>query len=312
MARLSRADEETHAAVDVGMVLNASLRVVANQVRQRARVVRNMRTTPAAFGSASRLGQLFVNLLANAIQALPEDGGDRNEIRVTTSMTDNGRVQIEIADNGCGMSAEVMGRMFDPFFTTKPVGLGTGLGLSICHRIVTDMKGELTVSSEVGRGSSFRVTLPPAVAPVSARPRRGTTPPSGERPRILVVDDEPIIATSIARILRRDHDVVGVVRAREALALLSSGERFNLILCDLMMPEMTGIDFFDALRLVSPEMQLRVAFMTGGAFTPRGREFLERLGKRYLSKPFATESLRTFIAASIAAADEACALSASA
>ena len=312
MARLSRADDETRSPVDVGAIIDASLRVVANQVRQRAQVVRDVEAVPLVQASASRLGQLFVNLLANAIQALPEDGIGRNEIQVTVGTTAGGRVQVQIGDNGCGMTRDVMSRIFDPFFTTKAVGLGTGLGLSICHGIVSDMGGELTVESEVGRGTTFSVVLPAAVLPISARPRLGLTPQGSVRPRVLVIDDEPIISTSIKRILRRDHDVFGVIRAQEALALLSAGERYDLILCDLMMPEMTGIDLFDALRLVSPEMQLRVAFMTGGAFTPRGREFLERLGKRYLPKPFATESLRAFVSSAIAAAEEACALSASA
>jgi len=148
----------------------------------------------------------------------------------------------------------IIGRIFDAFFTTKAVGVGTGLGLAICQRIIADMGGELTVESELGRGTTFRVALPvarkeeerEAAAPVEP------VPVAGRRGRILVVDDEKMVVSVIKRILSKEHDVVATVAAREALALCAAGEKFDLILCDLMMPEMTGMDLHRELSRVSP------------------------------------------------------------
>ena len=180
--------------------------------------------------------------------------------------------------------------MFTPFFTTKAVGVGTGLGLSICHNIVTGLGGEITFVSEAGRGTEFTVVLPAAPAPAevpapSAAPRprrrrrrrRTPAPTAGpaRRGRILVVDDEPIVTRSVKRALDRAHDVVAMNSPRQALEAIVAGARFDLILCDLMMPEMTGMDLYAELQRVAPELVPRVVFLTGGAFTAAAAEFLD-------------------------------------
>jgi CheY-like chemotaxis protein len=193
------------------------------------------------------------------------------------------------------MPADVLKRLFTPFFTTKPVGVGTGLGLSICHRIVTAIGGEIAVESTVGRGSTFRVTLPPAELrrEVSVPLPKGLA--AARRARILVIDDEPAVVKAVSRILGSEHDVVTTHRAQDALALIVGGDRFDVILCDLMMPEMTGMEFHGELVRASPEQADKIVFVTGGAFTSRARSFLDQVKNRRFEKPFDAAQLRAIV-----------------
>jgi hypothetical protein len=189
---------------------------------------------------------VFLNLLVNAAQAIPEGHAEDNEIRVTTGQAADGRVCIEIRDSGCGMSAEVQARLFTPFFTTKPVGFGTGLGLSICHRIINVLGGEITVDSRPGKGSSFKLFLPVASRPSLPAPVQPTAEVAAiRRGRVLVVEDEPTVIKVIERTLSRDHDVVARTNGQAALELILGGSVFDVILCDVMMPVMSGIEFYE-------------------------------------------------------------------
>ena len=147
-------------AVDLHGVLDLAVNVASSAIRSRACVVKDYGPVPPVFGDESRLGQVALNLLVNAAQAIPEGMPDRNQIRISTRQDPSGRVLLEIRDTGQGIAPEVRGRMFEPFFTTKPVGVGTGLGLSVCHGIVSSLGGEIAVESEVGKGTALRVWLP--------------------------------------------------------------------------------------------------------------------------------------------------------
>ncbi len=291
----SRESHEPLKAVDVTKVLDITLNLAAAEIRHRARLVKEYGPdVPAVRGNDSRLGQVFLNLLVNAAQALPSDGdAEQHEIRVTTRLAGAGRVAVEISDTGAGIAPELMGRVFDPFFTTKPPGVGTGLGLSICHNLITAMGGEIHVQSDLGRGSTFQVVLPSADTPLTASAPRPPMPLPTEMPRcrVLVIDDEPMLCSALERILRPHHDVVLTTLAAEALPRLEAGERFDLILCDLMMPRMNGMDFHAALHRLRPELTGRVIFLTGGAFTPQAKAFLERVPNRRVEKPFIAQAL---------------------
>jgi CheY-like chemotaxis protein len=267
-----------------------------NEIRHRARLVKNYGKTPPVQASESRLGQVFLNLVVNAAQAIAEGDAENNEIRISTSVDPGGSVVIEIADTGPGMPPEVLVRLFTPFFTTKPMGVGTGLGLSICHRIVTGFGGSIDVKSEVGKGTAFRIALPPARAEV---PEEAPSEPPGmgarRRGRILVVDDEPTLARAIQRTLSAEHDVVALGSAEEALDRIRAGERFDVILCDLMMPQMTGMDLHAELSRVAREQAGQMIFVTGGAFTPRARAFLDETPNQRIEKPFHPLHLRALI-----------------
>jgi CheY-like chemotaxis protein len=269
--------------------------IAHNEIRHRARLVSKIAEgLPLATGTSSRLGQVFLNLLVNAAQAIPEGRFDANEILVRAyAVPDAGQVVVEITDSGDGIPRAVVGRIFDPFFTTKPVGLGTGLGLSISHEIVRAVGGTITVESTVGVGSTFRVALPIATAseahrePYFARDTEGGA-------HVLVIDDEHAVGRSIALLLSPDYDVTHVTCAEDPLARISAGERYDAIVCDIMMPEMTGIDFYEQL---SPELRSRILFLTGGAFTPGAREFLVSATRPHLDKPFSEHDLRQAIEA---------------
>jgi CheY-like chemotaxis protein len=237
-----------------------------------------------------------LNLLLNAAQALPEGkAAGQNEIRVATRRTTHGSVVVEIADTGSGIPESIRGRIFEPFFTTKPVGIGTGLGLAICHGIVTSLGGKLSVDSEVGKGSVFRVELPISETAASIRDASSAEQKRGEKKRILIIDDEPIICFTLERLLSSENDVVAVTSGAEAVARLQKGERFDLILCDLMMPEMDGEAVYEAVAPFAPDQAERMVFVTGGAFTPRGQEFLQRVNNLRVEKPFDVEALLTLI-----------------
>jgi signal transduction histidine kinase len=292
----SRPENETLVPLDVTPVLEATLAMVANEIRHRGKLVKDYCKAPPVVANEARLGQVFLNLVLNAVQALPEGRVDQNEIRVVVRGAEqNERVIIEVHDNGVGIPPQVRGRIFEPFFTTKPVGIGTGLGLAICHGIVTALGGTLSVESEEGKGSAFRVELPAAPKkPGAAAPSASSSPPPRTAPtqgRILVVDDEPIVCFSLERLLSSEGDVVALTSAREALARIRAGERFDVILCDLLMPEMDAPALHDELLAVAPDQAERMVFVTGGAFTMRARDFLDRVPNDRLAKPFDVDAL---------------------
>jgi CheY-like chemotaxis protein len=268
-----------------------------NEIRHRAELVRDYHEVAMVEANESRLGQVFLNLIVNAAQALPEGRADENEIRLVAK-TVGSEVVVEVRDTGEGIPAPVIKRLFTPFFTTKPAGVGTGLGLSICHRLVVSLGGHIDVESEVGRGTMFRVRLPVAKSVASvANERRddGTTP--SRRGSVLVIDDDAIVGAAIRRTLESQHDVVTTTSAREALEWVKAGKRFDVIICDLMMPQMTGMDFHHACREIAPDQAGRMLFLTGGAFTPRAREFLDSMDNRRLEKPFEPKVLRETVSA---------------
>src|SRR5262249_1517035 len=236
----SRGDEEVRGPVDVRRALESSLRMGWNEIRHRARLVKDFAPVPQVDANESRVGQVFLNLVVNAAQAIPEGQTDRHEIRAKTYTDPEGRAVIEICDTGPGIPPDVMKRLFTPFFTTKPVGQGTGLGLSICQRIITALGGEITLHSEVGHGTTARVVLPAAklVGPLPAAAATDARK-AGRRGQVLVIDDEPMVALAVRRTLQSEHDVTICQSATEALRLLDSGIKFDVILCDLMMPQVT-------------------------------------------------------------------------
>jgi PAS domain S-box-containing protein len=165
----SRSDATALGPVDLRGVLDFSLRMTQIQLRHHARLVECLGEVPLVNGDPGRLGQVLVNLLLNAAQAIPPGHPQENEICVTTYTAPDGSAVIEVRDTGTGIPQELRERIFDPFFTTKAVGEGTGMGLPICRGIVSGLGGTIAVESEPGQGSTFRVTLRPAAADPSGR-----------------------------------------------------------------------------------------------------------------------------------------------
>jgi PAS domain S-box-containing protein len=287
--------EERRTRVELPRILESAIHLAANEIRYRARLVRDFGPAPAVMADETRLGQVALNLLINAAQAIPEGHVDRHEIRVVTATGAQGRAVVEVRDTGVGIPPEIAERIFDPFFTTKPRGVGTGLGLTICRSIVVGLGGEIAVESRPGGGTTVRVVLPPAPAASAPEVAAPAPAPSGRRGRVLVVDDEPAVAAAIRRALESQHEVVVNGSAEEALRAIERGERFDAILCDLMMPGMSGMDLHDAVVRVAPEQASRFVVLTGGAFTDRAREFLERVTLPRCDKPFSSEGLRATV-----------------
>jgi PAS domain S-box-containing protein len=291
----SRADDEGKEPLDVNRVLRSALSLAANEIRARARLDVELGKPPRVLGSEHRLGQVLLNLLINAVQAIPEGRPEAHSVRAATGVYAlDGRAMIEISDDGQGISPELRARIFDPFFTTKPVGVGTGLGLSICHGIVVAMGGEIAVESEVGRGSTFRVLLPAAPDEVHER-RAPRPPPPTRRAKVLVVDDEPLVCRALQRVLSPPHDVHVQESGRAALAALEHEDGWDLVICDLMMPDLSGMELHELVKARAPALAERFVFLTGGAFTEGAREFLRRVRNERIEKPFEAAALREVV-----------------
>jgi PAS domain S-box-containing protein len=292
---LSRPEADPTSPVDIHQVLESVLRLAKTEILRRAHVVRELSDEARyVLGNEPRLSQVFLNLVMNAVQALPEGQPEENAIRVQTRLDPGGRVVVTVSDTGQGISPESMKRLFVPFFTTKAVGLGTGLGLSICQRLVTACGGEISAESRPGGGASFHVALLPAkpasAAPPAPAPQAQATPP--RRSKILMVDDEPVILTILNRALGGHHECVTTTRASEALERLQAGERFDVILCDLMMPGMDGRQLFDEITRLDADQASRVMFLSGGAYTPVLQAFLARVPNERIQKPFDVAALK--------------------
>jgi two-component system cell cycle sensor histidine kinase/response regulator CckA len=294
MRRFARVEDGTRTLVDLPDVLNAAARMTANAIRHHALLRFAYGTTPFVEADEGQLTQVFTNLLVNAYHAIGEGNSGEHEVRIVTFTDEGGRAVVEVHDTGCGIPRENLSGIFDRFFTTKKVGAGTGLGLSICQGIVSGLGGRITVDSEVGRGSIFRVVLPPA----SRRREEPAKPPefasSLQRGRLLVVDDEVAVGAALGRVLRKEHQVVVETDARDALARLAKDD-FDVIFCDLMMPGMSGVEFYETLAKSNPAAARRVVFMTGGAFTALSRNFLASVANVSIAKPFDVGTLKAVI-----------------
>ncbi|MBN1607443.1 MAG: response regulator, partial [Polyangiaceae bacterium] len=292
--------------VDLNRAAEHAATMAANEIRFRAKLVMDLGAIPRILASEGKLAQVFLNLLVNAAHAIEEGCVGHNRITVRTWAADES-VFAEVGDTGCGIAQEHLDRVFEPFFTTKGAGRGTGLGLSITRSIVTEFGGDVQVESTVGHGARFLVRFPVGHAPPHDEEQTAAARVEGPaaavaRGRLLLVDDEEGIRTTLTRLLRRDHDVLTASSGIEAQSLLQRDRDFDVILCDLMMPEMSGMDLHAWLAETAPSLARRVVFITGGAFTPRASEYLAQAGNLRLEKPFDAARLRTLVSRLVAAA----------
>ncbi len=298
------------AQADVRRAVDRAVRLTTSEIQSHARLIQELRPVPKVRTSENHLTEVLKQLLLNAAQAMEGADSRQHEIILRTAMAEDGQVRIDVLDNGCGIPAEVRQRIFEPFFTTKPVGVGTGLGLSVCHGIVSAAGGQLRVESRPQGGTHVSVLLPSVdrisgslplshvAAPTAARGgglllSHGKSAARAQR-RILMVDDEPMLLRSVRRLLP-EYELVCVESARKALEMLDAGKPFDLIVSDVMMPEMSGIDFYEVLRKRYPEEARRVVFVTGGALGHHVGSFLGSVPNQRLEKPFAAADLRRVI-----------------
>jgi PAS domain S-box-containing protein len=294
----SRQGDDRVQAVDLRAVIERALNMAMNEIRHRARVVLKLEPVPRVLGTESKLGQVVLNLLVNAAQAIEAGNVENNSITVRTLQDKHGRPRLEIQDTGVGIPEEYLRRVFDPFFTTKPVGVGTGLGLSISHRIVSEFGGEIGVESEHQRGTLVWVALETAPLEVVI-PKPPTFPPPSAREhaaRVLIVDDEPAILRALSRVLS-GYQVTRALSGKEAVAHIEQSGPFDVVFCDVMMPELSGIDVYERAKQVCPGQEQRIVFITGGAFTEQAAAFIDSIDNPKLGKPFDGGEVRALVKA---------------
>jgi two-component system NtrC family sensor kinase len=270
---------------------------------ERIEVRKQLADLPTTWGDAGQISQVLLNLLVNAQHALRERPAQRT-LTISTSHQRAGgdlpeRILIAIADNGPGITADVMPRIFEPFFTTKPIGHGTGLGLSVCYGIIGDHGGRIWADSAAGGGATFSIVLPvrartAELTPDAAPPPPPSSPPQGRR--VLLVEDDQAVVALVRSALGQANALITAGEGEQALELVR-GQSFDLVLCDLRMPGMSGREFYGALERDSPELARQLLFISGDTTSAATRDFLRQSGRPLLGKPFTPTDLYRAIAA---------------
>jgi len=248
---------------------------------------------PTLWADPHQLHQVVVNLVTNAHQAMRGSSLPRRLTLATGLDPRASRVVLEVADTGPGIPPEIRSRIFEPFFTTKPPGQGTGLGLPLCHGIVEEHGGTMEVDEAPGGGAVFRVELPVAPPPAPPETITAAAPSPRMGRRVLVVDDEPEVASVLADLLAADgHLVDTAASGQAALARLEDGS-YDVILSDLRMPGLDGPGLYREVRRRDPGRARRFVFLTGDGLSPETRAFLDQVDARLtLSKPFDLAEVR--------------------
>jgi two-component system, cell cycle sensor histidine kinase and response regulator CckA len=288
LTALAQLESDEHRVIDLRRLLESTIGVAYNEIKHRARLEKSYAETPYVRANEVRLGQLFLDLLLCAARGIPEGAANDNVIAVTCGRDPSGQALLELR---CRSSR--------PMEQAKD----TAQSLTLAQRIVAGLDGELAIERTEPREMVLRVKLPAAdgepnevlrekapITSVEVPPRLQRT---GNRARILVVDDEPVIASTMRRALE-GHDIYIVTSGRDALELCR-GQAFDLVLCDLMMPDLTGMDLYEQLRRDAAGNEKRIIFMTGGAFTPRAKSFLAKIPNAWVEKPFDFDQIQSLV-----------------
>ncbi|HVU03092.1 MAG TPA: PAS domain S-box protein [Polyangiaceae bacterium] len=302
MRILSRSRPSEPGPIDLRAVLESVLAMVGNEIRYRGQLVTRLDLTPRVWASEGELEQAFLGLLLYVARSASEKGPGAREIRLSTSVDDEGNGVVTVSDDGLVLDEPERRRLFDPFGGSD----ATGFGLAVCQSILKSVEGRIDVEYHPDGGTVFRVTLPPASAkgaPESRRrePARATVapPPMRDRARVLVIDDDPGVASTLRAMLEAHHEIRSVTHGREGLRLLLGPEDFDIVFCDLIMPEVSGIDVFCAVELNRPDRVDRIVFMTGGVFTAEAEKFLARVPNPRVEKPFSLARVDQLLAQAV-------------
>ncbi|MFP4600788.1 MAG: ATP-binding protein, partial [Persicimonas sp.] len=297
LSTFSTTDRGEAQPLDIQNVVESCIRMSENHIRHRARLVRDFHIVPAVHGVESSLAQVFLNLLINAAQSIDEGDVESNEVRVSIRLADAGEtVVVEVSDTGGGIPKDVRKRIFEPFFTTKDKQEGMGMGLAICRKLVRSHGGNIYFESSQGQGTTFTVELP-------ADPKEAEASNQFQRPvfahdqkgRALVIDDEQQVGRTIRRMLIDSYDSVMLTSGRQALELLEEDRDFAVIVCDLLMPDGSGVEMYAEMKRRFPELVERMVFVTGGTFTEATREFVEACEQPIVPKPFDMSEFRAVV-----------------
>ena len=287
----ARKRQTTRAMVDLNQVVRETLALRAYEQKvSNLKVVEALSSgVPEVFADGHQIKQVLLNLVINAEQACIGANGRGTIVVRTSHDADRGSAVLEVNDDGPGIAEEKQGRVFDPFFTTKEVGQGTGLGLTVAYAIVQEHSGRIWLSSS-NAGTSFFVELPVSGQHLNAPAARAAQQPISLEAfkglRVLVVEDEPALAVAVSEALedagftvdRAGDGEQGLTRLTEA--------NYDLIVCDLKMPRIDGMQFYRAMAAATPALARRVIFVTGDVAGTDAERFLEETACRWLSKPF--------------------------
>lgn len=289
LLRFARSEGTARSILDVPEVLDAAVALLDLGHRGHAPVTRRYGTTPFVEANEGQLVQAILNVLVNAADACEKTPGAT--IELVTFTDEGGRAVIVVHDTGKGIDPSIQSRVVEPFFSHGKGDGRLGLGLSMTQAMLSQVAGELRISSTEGSGTRVILALVPAHRTEELE-KKALLAPDIRRARILIVDDEVAIARLVEKVLRQQHDVVVETDPRSALARLARGEVFDAFFCDLMMPHLTGMDVYAHLVATNPSQARRMVFMTGGAFNPESRSFLDQVDIVSISKPFSAETLR--------------------
>jgi CheY-like chemotaxis protein len=259
------------------------------------RVERCLQPIPMTICDLGQIGQVLLNLITNARDAMIEQGGGVITIELAQR---NGQIELAVSDTGSGIPADLLQQIFQPFMTTKGAlggssTPGTGLGLAISYGIVESHGGTITAASAIGRGTTMTVRLPiiaelprPALADANA--------PHLSALRILVVDDEPLVAESLVRLLTQyGHQVILATDGETGLRHYHE-QHYDLVIADAVMPVMDGVEFVTRLRAL--DRQAQVLAISGQTAAPRVEGMLQAGAFGFVSKPFVVDELLGAIA----------------
>lgn len=245
----------------------------------------------------NQIQQVFMNILLNAEQAMVESHG-RGTIEIKTRLKNDNCIEVSISDDGPGILEEIKRKVFDPFFTTKAPGKGTGLGLSVSYGIIKEHGGEIHFSNNEKEGVTFVIDLPVLTPGVnSSYPDNLVTQSKLMElinKRVLIVEDEEMIVSLLKSILEETGNIVDIApNGKEAIDRIDMNQ-YDLIICDIKMPEINGVQFYDEVQRTKPELTSKFIFMTGDP-SNETMDFLDKVGNPYLVKPFKIEKFKSQI-----------------
>ena len=288
----ARQQKPTRGSMDLNEVIRSTLALRAYALKTaNIRVVTRLDPLlPTTIADGQQMQQVILNLIMNAEAAMKssQQGGEL----VLASAIHGDKILLSVADNGPGIPYEIQDRIFDPFFTTREEGQGTGLGLSICHGIINEHGGRIWVHSELGKGAAFFVELPVVSETVKkAEPDLAKQEAPRRKTRILVVDDEPSVCRLLQRLLEEAGHLVDTAPDGQTALECIARQRYGLILLDVRMPDMNGMEVYEKAREIAASVAERIVFLTGDIMAPELQNLLQRTGAPFLTKPFQTQEL---------------------
>lgn len=300
MRSFARTDETTTRVLDLRTVLESVVELVGHEVHHRGRLTTRFENVPPVLANESKIEQICLGLLLFAAQMLPDDTNHRHEVRLSLAADERKFAVLEVICEGCTVTDTDLETLFHPF-STNDDGRLLGFGLNVCSGLVEQLGGQIEAEPLPGTGLLLRTAIPCVPLQRLTESKVTSSPPSSRptaaqgKARVLVVDDDPGVGRALQLMLEEEHEVRSLARPREALQELLSDSGYDLIFCDLMMPELSGMDIYQVLRFNRPGYESRIVFMTGGAFTPMARRFMAQVPNQRIEKPFNLRSLQRLV-----------------